>query len=50
MSIPMFLALSALAIYGPAAQREGVVVAKQKDFKELVLDEAGPVAVQCVDW
>ena len=35
-----------LAIYGPAAVREGVVVAKAKDFKEIVLDSKEPVAVQ----
>eukprot|EP00966_Prymnesium_polylepis_P295217 6817610-Prymnesium_polylepis.1 len=40
------LVFAALAIYGPAAQREGVVVAKAKDFQQLVLDSKEPVAVQ----
>ena len=35
-----------LGIYGPAARKEGVVVATGKTFKEEVIDADGPVAVQ----
>ena len=36
----------ALAIYGPAARKEGVIVATAKTFKQEVLEHDGPVAVQ----
>ena len=38
----------ALAIYGPAARKEGVIVATAKTFKQEVLEHDGPVAVQLV--
>ena len=40
----------ALAIYGPAARKEGVIVATAKTFKQEVLEHDGPVAVQLFDW
>ena len=36
----------ALAIYGPAARKEGVIVATAKTFKQEVIEHDGPVAVQ----
>ena len=45
MSVAVFLT-SFLAIYGPSARREGVVVATSKTFRADVLDETQPVAVQ----
>ena len=38
--------LAALSIYGPAARKEGVIVATAKTFKQEVLEHDGPVAVQ----
>jgi len=42
----LFVITSTLAIYGPSARKEGVVIATTNTFKEEVLDYPGDVAVQ----
>ena len=46
MASPLIPILAALSIYGPAARKEGVIVATAKTFKQEVLEHDGPVAVQ----